>query len=135
MAIMASFGTKNNYMENDKIIRDAQYRKGLSIAFFNATNSAIALIAPVIDQGTDLNAVLDKVYEIRDKMLKEHQTYYATVIAQVGANYNAQETIERLKACKNYDELNKQWILLSEDERRDGEIRKVVKELKDSFKV
>ena len=27
-------------MEQDKLIKDAQYRKGLSIAFFNATNNA-----------------------------------------------------------------------------------------------
>ena len=35
-----------NNVEREKIIKDAQYRKGLSIAFFNATNSAISLVAP-----------------------------------------------------------------------------------------
>ena len=29
----------------EKLIKDAQYRKGLSIAFFNSVNSAIALVA------------------------------------------------------------------------------------------
>lgn len=119
---------------DEKILKDAQYRKGLSIAFFNATNSAIALVAPVIDQGTDFNAVLKKVFEIRDKMLEEHKTYYATVIANVGANYKASETIEKLRACTTKVELAKQWQAISEDERRDGEIRKVVKELKETLK-
>ena len=32
----------------DRIIRDAQYRKGLSIAYFNSLNSAIALVTPII---------------------------------------------------------------------------------------
>lgn len=30
--------------EQEKLIKDAQYRKGLSIAFFNATNAAIEMV-------------------------------------------------------------------------------------------
>jgi len=36
--------------EQDKIIKDAQYRKGLSIAFFNATNSALEMVKLEADQ-------------------------------------------------------------------------------------
>ena len=30
--------------EQEKIMKDAQYRKGLSIAFFNATNAAVEMV-------------------------------------------------------------------------------------------
>lgn len=119
--------------DNEKIMKDAQYRKGLSIAFFNATNSAIALLAPVIDQGTDFDAVLTKVFEIRDKMLEEHKTYYATVIANVGLNFNAEDTIKKLNATTTRDEFKSVWLSLSEDERHHDDIKKVAKELKKKY--
>ena len=111
--------------KNEKILKDAQYRKGLSIAFFNATNSAISLVAPLIDNGTNIDLMLVKVFEIRDKMLEEHKTYYATVIANVGVNYRAEDSIAKLKATKTLEDLNTTWRLLSADERRNGEIIKV----------
>lgn len=119
--------------ENDKIIRDAQYRKGLSIAFFNATNSAIALLTPMVDKGTDLSLILNKVFEIRDKMLEEHKNYYATVIANVGVNYRAEDSIAKLKETKTKEELDTAWRMLSADERRDGEIIKVAQQLKKKY--
>lgn len=114
----------------DKVIKDAQYRKGLSIAFFNATNSAISLC-----QGMNVNeeSTLENVSKIRDFFLEEYKKYYASVIAQVGINYKADETIEKLKKTKNKEELSSVWISLSEDERRDGEIIKVARELRDKY--
>ena len=108
-------------MKEDKILKDAQYRKGLSIAFFNATNSAIALV----DSRTmDMPDALKEVVRIRDILLEEHKNYYATVIANIGANYKATDTIEKLSKTKNIEELKSLWLSLSEDERRDGEILK-----------
>lgn len=105
----------------EKILKDAQYRKGLSIAFFNATNSAIALVA---NRTMDMPDALKEVVRIRDILLEEHKNYYATVIANIGANYKATDTIEKLSKTKNIDELKSLWLSLSEDERRDGEILK-----------
>lgn len=117
--------------DNEKVIKDAQYRKGLSIAFFNATNAAVEFakingMAGVIDPKKF-------IAEWRDFFLEEHKNYYATVIANVGVNYKAEDSIEKLKVSKNMEELKLAWLLLSEDERRDGEIRKVANDLKKKY--
>lgn len=115
---------------DEKILKDAQYRKGLSIAFFNATNAAIELVKsrPIAD--IDIKEALKLVTEVRDFFLDEHKEYYARVIAKVGTSYNPAETIKKLKATKTLEELRKAWQLLSEDERQDVEIKKEVKALK-----
>lgn len=115
---------KNN---DDSVIKNAQYRKGLSIAFFNATNAAIELC-----KGMNVHeeSTIKKVVELRDFFLSEHKNYWATVIEKVGNNYDVAETIKRLKAVKNITELKTVWIALSEDERRDEKVIEVVKQLK-----
>ena len=116
---------------DDKILRDAQYRKGLSIAFFNATNSAINLIA-----GQDFGnqkETLAKVVEVRDFFLEEHKKYYSEVIAQIGKPYDCGQTIKKLKETKTLEELETAWLNLSEDERRDGDIIREVNLLKKSY--
>lgn len=112
---------------NDKILKDAQYRKGLSIAFFNATNATIELAKVMFPdmQGVDAKSFIQ---EWRTWFLEEHKNYYATVIANVGKNYKAEDAIKKLEGVKNKEELNSVWLLLSQDERQDEEIRKVAKE-------
>lgn len=116
----------------EKVLKDAQYRKGLSIAFFNATNAAIEMCKGMNVHEEDTRK---KIIEIRDWLLEEHKNYYATVIANVGKNYNAQESIEKLKSVKDISELKDTWIALSEDERKDGEIIAVLKELKAKYET
>lgn len=117
-------------MNEEKILKDAQYRKGLSIAFFNATNSAVALV-----ESLDIpkNDVIKEVIKMRDLFLEEHKNYYSRVIANVGQSYVAEDTIKKLKKTKNVEELRSVWLSLSEDERRDGEILKVKTELKTKY--
>lgn len=119
-----------NTQEQDEVIKSAQYRKGLSIAFFNATNSAVSLC-----QGMNIHEpeTLKKVIELRDFFLEEHKNYYARVIANVGQKYNSQDTIKKLKTAKTLDELKSMWVGLSEDERRDGEIIKEAQNLKKQY--
>ena len=117
---------------NEKVIKDAQYRKGLSIAFFNATNSAISLVAP--REIADREEVLKEVCRIRDFFLEEHKNYYATVISNAGKNYDSLATIKKLRTAKNYQELSDIWLQITEDERRDGEIIKVARELREEMK-
>ena len=119
-------------MTDDKIIKDAQYRKGLGIAWFNATNAAIALASVYKPMQEE---VKDFVARHRDWLLKEHEEYYRTVISPVGRVYKAEDTIKKLKQAKNEQELRLIWISISEDERRDGDILKVAKELKEKFKT
>lgn len=115
----------------DQLIRDAQYRKGLSIAFFNATNAAVEFAK--INGLVGIPDPKKFIAEWRDWFLQEHKTYYATVIANVGVNYKVEDSVAKLKATKTLDELKSAWLLLSEDERRDGEIKKVANELKKQY--
>jgi hypothetical protein len=117
---------------DEKLIKDAQYRKGLSIAYFNSLNASIEL-AKVM--WPDMPGVDAKKFiaEWRDWFLEEHKTYYATVIANVGANYKAKDSIAKLKATKSLEDLQAAWRALSADERHDGEIIKVAKDLRKSY--
>ena len=115
---------------DDKVIKNAQYRKGLSIAFFNATNAAVSIVSQM---GPQMDAK-KTIVEIRDWLLEEHKKYYAEVIAKVGTNYDAAESVKKLKAVKNQEELKAVWLSFSEDERQDAEIRKVAQELKKTLK-
>lgn len=110
---------------DEKILKDAQYRKGLSIAFFNATNAAVEFA-----KINGLVGIADPkrfIAEWRDFFLEEHKNYYATVIANVGMNYKVEHSIARLKNTKSLEELGDAWRMLSADERKDVEIIKVAK--------
>lgn len=122
----------------DKNLKDAQYRKSLSIAFFNATNAAIDLVTKssiasnaIFDQAT----LMSQIQYWRDWFLAQHMEYYSNKISNVGALYNSSETIKKLEATKSRDELEKAWIALSEDERRDGDIIAKVSELKKVYET
>lgn len=122
-------------MENsqqDKLIRDAQYRKGLSIAFFNSLNSAIALVSPATQYLTP-DEIKNRVKMYRDYFLEEHKNYYATVIANVGVNYKAEDSIAKLKSVKTKEELHIVWLNFSADERQNEEIAKVAQDIKIKF--
>jgi len=157
-------------MTEDKVLKNAQYRKGLGIAWFNATNSAIEMVKVEHAMGmftvqsllnvnikpfkkskkkgvkkgvkkeTTATVSLNKAQSIEDrisywrsKFLEDHKVYYAEVVSQIGTNYDVSKTIELLKKTKNRNELKLVWTAMSEDERHDGEIRKITKELKKSY--
>jgi len=115
---------------DEKILKDAQYRKGLSIAFFNATNAAIEMC-----KGLNIHeeATKKKIIEVRNWLLEEHKNYYASVIAQVGGNYDPKESIKKLQAVKSKEELHTIWLMFSADERQDNEIAKVAQEMKQKY--
>lgn len=136
--------------EQDKLIKDAQYRKGLSIAYFNAVNSAVAILQAVGVENIVPKQKVSKGKKAkkldRDALVKgfitnyvlhflaQHKEYYAEVIAQVGAaNYKPEESIEKLMKTTNYEDLSTAWRLLSADERKDPAIIKVAQELKKQF--
>lgn len=123
--------------DKDKLIRDAQYRKGLSIAWFNANNNAVAMVAvlfPLLgEEGREFDNLQKVIASFRDKFLEDHAKYYSEVIGNVGANYNVAETIKKLQGAHSLEELKAAWVSLSEDERHDTEVLKVVKELKGKY--
>ncbi len=112
---------------DERLIKDAQYRKGLGIAYFNATNSTIELAKIMFPdlEGVDVKAF---IVEWRQWFLDEHKKYYAEVIANIGKPYDAKESIEKLQETNNVEDLRSVWLSLSEDERRDGQIREVAKQ-------
>lgn len=117
--------------ENDKVIKDAQYRKGLSIAFFNATNAAIELA-----KVNGLAGILDPkkfITDTRNWFLEEHLAYYAKVIAQVGVAYKVEDSIAKLNETKTLEDLQLVWRNLSADERKDTEVIKVAQLLKEAY--
>lgn len=120
-------------MDNqEKLIKDAQYRKGLSIAFFNATNSAIEMVK--MHETKSVEEMQERYVFWRDYFIEQHKNYYATVIAGIGQNFKIEDSLDRLKKAKNYDELSNIWLSLSEDERRTDAILKVAKELGIKYK-
>lgn len=107
----------------DAMMQDAQYRKGLSIAFFNATNNATEIVK--LERGSELNTpeqTQARIIHWRDWLLSEHATYYAQVVMGVGKPYSIVDTIKKLETAKTVDELKDIWLLLSADERDDSEI-------------
>lgn len=120
----------------DKVIKDAQYRKGLSIAFFNATNNAVAFVqanpsnAKIHGDNETDEQFMERIVKVRNMFLDQHAEYYASVIANVGMNYNVDDAIKKLKATKDIEELSKVWVAFSEDERRNPEILKIMNETK-----
>jgi len=123
-------------MDNkEKIIKDAQYRKGLSISYFNSLNAAIELfkVSGIHPREENLKEVEGFISGWRDWFLDEHMKYYAEVIARVGIPYDAKESIKKLAATTTLEELQEAWLLLSEDERRDELIVKVKNNLKQNY--
>lgn len=118
--------------EQEKLMKDAQFRKSLSIAFFNSTNSAIELIASGKVNPKEGEGVRELLTYWRDWFLEEHKNYYATVISNIGLNFKVEDSIARLKATQTLEELKSVWIGFSADERQNDEIIKVKEEMKNT---
>ncbi len=132
--------------DNDKLFKDAQFRKNAFIAFFNANNAAVEMVkleGPQFEKKkipkkgkTPAKVVevevpyLERLNYWRNESLNEYNKYCNEVIAGIGVNYNIEDSLNKLKKAKNIDELKKAWLLLSADERQDPEILKVKGELK-----
>jgi len=119
---------------DEQVIKDAQYRKGLSIAFFNATNNAIELVKN--SQGGIDGSIEDRKQAVamyRDWLLDEHKKYYAEVIAKVGPHFSVEDTIAKLKATTDLNSLAAVWRAISADERAHPEVLAAKDELKDKY--
>ena len=113
---------------HEKAIKDAQFRKNLSIAFFNATNAAIEMMRATGSVSKE------KFVEFRNWFLDEHAEYHLKVIDRVGL-YDPALATKRLNATKNLEELKAVWLSFSQDERQDESILKVKNELKQKYEA
>lgn len=124
-------------MTDDKILSTAQYKKTLSIAGFNAVNSALTAIQ--LEGGISKKKKGKKKVTLESRIeywvahfLKIHEDYYKRVVAKVTL-YKPEESISKLMKATNIEELNTIWRLLSADERHDKAIIKVAQELKKKY--
>jgi hypothetical protein len=113
-------------------IRDAQYRKGLSIAFFNANNLAITLVSTDKEYYTE-DELKVKIISWRNFFLKEHEDYYSKVISPIGCLYDKNETIKLIESATGMEDLKDIWLSLSQDERNDVDIIKIKDEIKKKY--
>ncbi len=138
-------------MTDEKIIKDAQYRKGLGIAWFNSNNGAVEMVKldhalgifnqqPIIIKKGKTKIVKkivtleDRLDFWQDRMLKKYDEFYSTIVANIGTTYSAPETIARINSATTIEELKSIWITLSESERYDATILKAKEILKKKLK-
>ncbi len=101
--------TNNNTENLDfKLMRDAQYRKELSIGYFNSLNSAIALVtankSPTAGKKTK-EQLLGEIAEIRDYFLNEYKQYRITTLDNAGKTSVDPKVVPALdKMKKEYEE-------------------------------
>ena len=128
--------TKNiqdNRQDNrQQIIKTAQDRKDLSIAFFNATNSAIEMLKVWAPNSTEKEARA-KIAEWRNWFLDEHGIYRNEILSKVGQYYDPESTLQKLKNVKSMEELKDLWKSLSEDERHDDNVILLKDKLKEKY--
>mgnify|MGYP003395164486 CR=1 FL=1 len=115
------------------IQHDPPLRRHTTYAFSpkdGSTNAAISMCTGMnaMEKGT-----LENIVRLRDFFLDEHKKYYASTIANIGANYKAEDSIAKLEETKTRLELETVWRLLSEDERRDVKVIKVALALKAKY--
>jgi hypothetical protein len=121
-------------MTDEKLLKNAQYRKAAPMAFLNSRNTAMEMVKMEgISAKVNKLPLLKRVKKYTDDLMADYVEFYAKEVASVGVSYDVKTTIELLNATKTKDELRLVWTALSEDERHDGEIRKLVKELKKKY--
>ena len=113
-------------MDTEEIIKNAQYRKNLSISFFNATNNATQIVELLYKEHPQDNTEVIKkdILEWRDWLLEEHKNYYAKNIANIGGNFNKDETIKKLKTAKK-DRMQRKLSSNEKEEQKKSLISKI----------
>ena len=116
----------------EQVIKDAQYRKGLSIAFFNATNNASEIVKLIYADHpqSNLEVIKKDISFWRDWLLEEHKDYYVKVIAGIGLNFDVKETLKKFDSVETLDDLKSVWLSLTQDERQNQEVVAVKNKLR-----
>lgn len=120
-----------------KSIREAQDVKDLKIAFFNATNSAIALItAPRVTLETlTVDETKAKIVEWREWFLEEHKQHNLRMQEQTGATVQVGDALTKLKAVNNIVDLRALWATFTQDERNIQAVKDEANRLRLLFKA
>lgn len=106
-----------------KSIREAQDNKDLKIAFFNATNSALALIGKIENPDTvDIEALQKNICFWREWFLEEHKAHHLKSVGALSAVIPVGGAIDRLQKANGLVELKAVWASLTQDERENTDI-------------
>ena len=125
----------NNDTNQQKLIQDAQWRKGMSIAYFNSLNASISLVTA---QGTRFGSedeMLESINKYKNHFIEQHNMYYTKNIAPIGVQVNIKGAIAKAQEAKTLEELKAVWLKFSELERQNPEIKSAVNILKETYKV
>lgn len=117
---------------DERIWKDINYRKNLSIAFFNANNLAVTLVSTDKEYYTE-EELKTKIVDWRNFFLKEHETYYANVVSPIGCLFDKKETIKLIESATGMEDLKDIWLSISQDERSDDDIIKIKNEIKKKY--
>ena len=119
---------------NERVWRDINYRKNLSIAFFNANNLAATLVSTDKEYYT-FDELTEKIIKLRDFFLKEHEGYYVKVISPIGCLFDKKETIKLIESATGMEDLKDIWLSISQDERSDNDIIQIKNEIKKKYEA
>lgn len=90
-----------------KLMRDAQYRKELSIGYFNSLNAAITLVtankSPTAGKKTK-DQLLEEIFEIRDHFLNGYKQYRIDVLDSTGKPSIDEKVVPALDKLKKKHE-------------------------------
>ena len=118
-----------------KSIREAQDVKDLKIAFFNSTNSAIALVTQIPQLMTDKTTMLNAVVDLREWFLEEHRQHNLRMQEQTGATVQVGDALTKLKAVNNIVDLRALWATFTQDERNIQAVKDEANRLRLLFKA
>jgi hypothetical protein len=123
--------------EQEELLKNAQFRKALPMAFLNSRNSAIELLKlngkPKVKKGKKPVSLMTILKKNTNNLMADYMEFYARDVATVGVNFKPEESIAKLNAAKNLPDLQSTWRSLSEDERHNDDVRKVAQQLRDKY--
>lgn len=96
----------NNKTELDtQLQKDPQYRRELSISYFNSLNNAVNLVMGSTTKTTKIEKKLEMIKEIRNQFMEEYKQYRVDVLDSAGKTSVDPKVVPALdKMKKKYED-------------------------------
>lgn len=111
-------------MDLQKEIAIMTDKKNASIAWFNATNNATALLDVLIKNGLckteNMESVLSQHANLRNTILMEHNTFTRDVLSKIGtgpSQAEIDELLQKIRDCKDGASLRTLYLTTREELR------------------
>lgn len=111
----------SNMDDKQKFIALAQDKKNISIAFFNASNAAIALYASLPAAKKAKVDMVEFIRTYREVFIGDYTAFHKSVVSQVGKTDDSEvaDALASIDACLTLEALKTLWVdVLTEDLRR-----------------